>query len=203
MNTESATQCLQAVLCCHDCIAGSRGVCTSHHALPHPARLRSYPPPPPHLARAMLEFQNLTETTPPITLIWALFARAMGRHKRWRLRHECTSRDSPISTPKGQERVKVGGRAATNIPQIPPPSPKSPKKVNLHGPPENGTAKFHCSKNCRNNTGCCSDKGIALAGGPWATDTELAYTPLTSRKGGGHVTRTMSPDPHMSDHQLR
>ena len=57
-----------------------------------------------------------------------------------------SSGNSPVSTPKGQERVKVGGRAATNIPQIPSPSPKSPEKLHLRGPSQKGTAKFHGSK---------------------------------------------------------
>ena len=37
--------------------------------------------------------------------------------------------DSPISTSKGKERVKVDGRAATNIPKRPPPAPKHGKYV--------------------------------------------------------------------------
>ena len=61
------------------------------------------------------------------------------------------SRDSPISTSKLQEGMNVGGRVATNIPKMPPPSPKSQKNW-IFGQPENGTAKFHGSKSCRSRS---------------------------------------------------
>ena len=58
---------------------------------------------------------------------------------------------------KGWEIAKGGGGTIPNL--------KSPDKCDLHGPPENGTAEFYGSKSCGNNTYCCFDKGVALAGG--------------------------------------
>ena len=39
------------------------------------------------------------------------------------------STDSATSTSKGQEAVKVGGRAATDIPKIPSPAPNNRKNL--------------------------------------------------------------------------
>ena len=64
------------------------------------------------------------------------------------MRHERTGRQvMPQSPPpKDKKGVNMDGRAATNVPKIPSPGLKSPKKRDLHGAPENGTAQFHSSK---------------------------------------------------------
>ena len=61
-------------------------------------------------------------------------------------------------------RVTIG-RAEISIPRIPSPNSKSPKKLDLHGPPANGAAKFGGEKYYRNNNVCCSENGIAGARG--------------------------------------
>ena len=59
----------------------------------------------------------------------------------------------------GHDNGRVGatsGMAETSIHKIPSLSSKSPKRCHLQGPQENGTAKFHGSHSCRNDTLCCS-----------------------------------------------
>ena len=63
-----------------------------------------------------------------------------------------------ISDPKGQGPGKVGGRAATTTPKAPSPSHESLRTPDLHGPPDNGTAKFHSPKSCGNKA---ADSGPA------------------------------------------
>ena len=71
------------------------------------------------------------------------------------------------------------------------PQPKSQKTRDLHQQSEKGTAKFHGSKSCGNNTNCGSDKGVALARGGWggadakARQCVAAVLPITRRKSCG------------------
>ena len=51
------------------------------------------------------------------------------------------------------------------IPKILSPALKHRNKRDPHGPPENGTAKVHGSKNCGNSTYGCSDKNFVAGGG--------------------------------------
>jgi len=122
--------------------------------------------PPPRLARATPKIQNLMEMTPLVARTRALFVRAVRKGKRGLLHEECTSlqvipQSPPLNAKKG---CKWGAGQQPTAPKYIP-SLTLPKKRDLHGPPENGTAKFKDSKSCGNNTYCCSDKGVVFANG--------------------------------------
>ena len=79
------------------------------------------------------------------------------------MHRECTSCQMIpyISPSKGQEGVKVSGKTKICIPKIPSPAPNNSKKLDIQGPPEKGTAEFHGSKSCANNTYYCSNEGVS------------------------------------------
>ena len=49
----------------------------------------------------------------------------------------------------------TSGRTGADIPKVPSRAPNHLKKLDFHGPPENGTAKFWGCKSCGINA-CCS-----------------------------------------------
>ena len=116
-------------------------------------------PPPPLLRRASM--------SPPPPALQSNFQVAKTQAVTIASSMHQSSGDSPISTSSGQERVKVNGRAATNIPKVPLstiPSLKSREKLALHGPPEKGTTKFHSSQSCRRNLGRSRSSTLCIQG---------------------------------------
>ena len=88
--------------------------------------------------------------------------------------------------------MKIGGRAATKVPKIPPPSLKLPKKLDLHGPPEKRTAKFHSSQSCRrvvssSNCWSLSQRGYTSPGGHSPSPHVPLATPSSARVPHGPV----------------
>ena len=61
----------------------------------------------------------------------------------------------------------VWQQMAGQYPQNTIPSPKPQKELDFHGQPANRTTKFHSSRNCGNNTSCCSGTGVVVAKGGW------------------------------------
>ena len=116
--------------------------------------MRCIPPTP--LARATLPFQAWMETTSDKC--------AARTRKQGPLHRECTSPQVIPQTPPPQGQEGENGWQDTNqYPTNTIPSPKPQKTFDIHRPTEKRTAKFHSSQSCKNNTYCCSDKGVALA----------------------------------------
>ena len=121
--------------------------------------------PPPRLARATPKIQNLMEMTPLVARTRALFVRAVRKGKRGLLHEECTSlqvipQSPPLNAKKG---CKWGAGQQPTAPKYIP-SLTLPKKRDLHGPPENGTAKSHGSKSCGNRSACLGPARCAYRG---------------------------------------
>ena len=101
---------------------------------------------------------------------------------------------APITTSKGQERVKVDGGAAANIPKTPSPASNHRQNVIFRDDQKKESAKFHTSKGCGNYADWCSAKGKVrqgkVLGRAPSSSVNLPYLSLAASLPARGVTDT-------------